>query len=177
MRVAVTADLHLMGRYESTRDTPTYLDLRRCDDTAVGVVPRSGSTGFETRPHTHTHTTWHWFCLGLPIYPVCYIMSPWCRVLVKLTVAVLVKFPAFDANRRFITVLIRPPSVSCLSHNIAPYLFRIYLNVFLQSMCRYCKYSLIFRFYDQNVVCIFTSLIRSACPAYLLFHVLTTDNS
>jgi len=87
-----------------------------------------------------------------------YLLTPWCRVLEKLTGLHLVKkFPAFHGTWRFITALTSVRHLSILGqpipvHILASHLLEIHSNIIHPSMPRSPQWSPSLRFPHQDPV-------------------------
>ena len=97
--------------------------------------------------------------IGLLVIQTCYLLTPWCRVLLdKLTGLRLVKFPAFHGTRRFITALtsVRHLSLSWASpiQSIYPHptSWKIHPNIIHPSMPRSPQWSLFLWFPHQDPI-------------------------
>ena len=109
-----------------------------------------------------------------------YLLSPWSRVLEKLTGSQPVKkFPAFYGNRRFITAftevrhlsIFRATSIQFMSKS---HFRKTHLNVILPSTTGSSKWSLSLRFPQQNPVCTSPLYVLHA-PPILFFSICSHD--
>ena len=99
-----------------------------------------------------------------------YLLTPWCRVLEKLTGLQLVKkFPEFHGTRRFITALtsIRHLSLSWPSP-IQSHHLEIHPNIIHPTTPRSPQWSLTIRFPTNTLYTPLSSPIHATCPAHLI---------
>ena len=104
-----------------------------------------------------------------------YLLTPWCRVLEKLTGLQLVKkFPAFHATRRFITALTSVRHLFILGqpnpvHIPTSHLLEIHPNIIHPSTPRSPQWFLPSGFPTKTLYTPLSSPIRATCPTHLIF--------